>query len=101
MSTVLKEEILIFVREHLGREDVFAHTYIGESPDKDTPGLSLDSLDSVEMIMALEEKYDLKASENDDLKEAKTIGHFIDYVHKQLSSEPEARSDDAPDAEIA
>jgi acyl carrier protein len=41
--------------------------------------LQADSLDTVELVMALEEEFDLSISE-DDLRQMKTVGDVIDYI---------------------
>ena len=47
--------------------------------------LGADSLDQVELIMALEEEYDTEIPE-EEAEKLQTVGSVIDYVVKNLSS---------------
>ena len=44
--------------------------------------LNADSLDAVEVIMALEDKYDIEISE-EDAEEFKTIGDIVNYIESK------------------
>lgn len=73
------EEIKAIVAENLGVD-----------PDKITKeasfqdDLEADSLDLFEMVMALEEKFDIEIP-SEDLEQLKTVSDVIDYIeaHKQ------------------
>ena len=43
--------------------------------------LNADSLDAVEVIMALEDKYDIEIAE-EDAEEFKTIGDIVNYIEE-------------------
>ncbi len=74
----VKEKILTIVREQLNPEDE-----IKES-DSFRPDLNADSLDAAEMIMTIEEKFDLIIPDQ-DANGLKTIGLTIDYVYRRLN----------------
>lgn len=46
--------------------------------------LGADSLDAVELVMALEEKFDIEI--NDEAADLKTVQNVIDYVTKALAA---------------
>ena len=48
--------------------------------------LGADSLDSVEIIMSLEEKYNIKVSE-DVFSDIHTVQDIVDYIKKETNSE--------------
>ena len=45
--------------------------------------LNADSLDLVELIMTLEEKFDLRIKD-DEAEEIKTVGNALDYIEEHL-----------------
>jgi len=45
--------------------------------------LGTDSLDSIELVMALEEKYDIEIPDEDAEKMAK-VGDVVDYIEKRI-----------------
>ena len=45
--------------------------------------LGADSLDLVELVMALEEKFDIEVDE-DELKEIKTVGEAFDLIYAKI-----------------
>jgi acyl carrier protein len=49
-----------------------------------TDDLGADSLDLVELIMALEEEFDLEISD-EEAQKIKTIGEAVDYIESQLA----------------
>jgi len=50
--------------------------------------LHTDSLDLVEMLIALEDKYDISVPD-EDAKTLDTVGKLADYVEKKVSSKKE------------
>jgi len=44
--------------------------------------LGADSLDTVELVMALEEKFDIEISD-EDAQKIKTVGEAIEYIEKK------------------
>lgn len=46
--------------------------------------LGADSLDTVELIMALEEKFNIEISD-EDAQKIKTVGEAIEYIEKKLN----------------
>ncbi len=83
MSSVSKEEILTQLRpiiaEQLGVE---------ESEVKDdasfTEDLNADSLDLVEMIMSLEEKFHVQIND-EDAEQIKTVGQAVEFIYDHTS----------------
>jgi acyl carrier protein len=83
MSSVSKEEILTQLRpiiaEQLGVE---------ESEVKDdasfTDDLNADSLDLVEMIMSLEEKFHVQIND-EDAEQIKTVGQAVEFIYDHTS----------------
>lgn len=54
------------------------------SPEKSfTEDLNADSLDLVELIMALEEKFNVKISD-DDARNIKTVGNAVEYIDEHV-----------------
>lgn len=50
--------------------------------DSTLEDLGADSLDAVELIMALEEEYDLEIAE-DDAKAMKSVKNIVEYIENQ------------------
>ena len=48
--------------------------------------LSADSLDLVELIMALEDEFDLEV-EDDEVESIKTVGDAVDYIKNSLGED--------------
>ena len=55
------------------------------SPDATFDDLGLDSLDSVTLIMAIEEAFDVQISDEDAGK-LSTLQSLVDYIHKHAKS---------------
>lgn len=54
-------------------------------PESDfTKDLNADSLDVVEFIMALEEKFDIKIPD-EDAEKIKTVGDVVSYIENELN----------------
>ena len=63
---------------------------LGVDADNVTPDahfiddLGADSLDTVELVMAFEEEFDIEIPD-EDAEKLETVGNAIDYLNKQLS----------------
>ena len=71
------EEIRDIIAEQLSIDDLdelTLDTYLKDD-------LNADSLDAVEVIMALEDKYDIEIAE-EDAEEFKTIGDIVNYIEE-------------------
>jgi acyl carrier protein len=55
------------------------------SPDATFDDLGLDSLDSVTLIMAMEEAFDVQISDH-DAGHLSTLQDLVDYIHKNARS---------------
>ncbi|WP_060507913.1 acyl carrier protein [Pseudomonas sp. NBRC 111124] len=77
MSTI-EERVKTIVKEQLGAEE----------PIKDEASfiddLGADSLDTVELVMALEEEFELEISD-DEAEKLTTVKEAIDYINATLS----------------
>ena len=47
--------------------------------------LGADSLDTVELVMAFEEEFDLEIPDPEDAEKIKTVGNAIDYIKSKAS----------------
>lgn len=79
MSSVSKEEILVklkpIVAEQLGVDEADV-----TSDASFTDDLNADSLDLVEMIMSLEEQFNIKISD-EDAEKITTVNEAVDYIY--------------------
>ncbi len=79
MSSVSKEEILVklkpIVAEQLGVDEADVKEDASFTED-----LNADSLDLVEMIMSLEEQFDIKISD-EDAEKITSVGEAVDYIY--------------------
>ena len=63
----------------------------GMEPDEVTPDTSFeddlgaDSVDVVELVMAMEEEFELGLTQEDELKALKTVGDAVNYVAGKLN----------------
>lgn len=63
---------------------------LGVKPEEVIPeadfvkNLGMDSLDSVELVMAMEEEFGLEIAD-EDAEKLKTVGNVIDYLKKKLN----------------
>lgn len=74
----LKEELKEVIREQLNIDDeINDETLIKEQ-------LGADSLDMVELIMAIEDKYGITIAD-DESEKISTFKHIIDFVEKKIS----------------
>jgi acyl carrier protein len=76
MSNDIGDRVKKIVVEHLG---------VDESKVGDTASfiddLGADSLDTVELVMAFEEEFDLEISD-DEAEKIRTVGDAVDYIGK-------------------
>jgi len=77
VSASIEQEVIKIVSEQLGVEE-----------DKITPksffvdDLGADSLDTVELVMAFEEKFNIEIPD-EDAEKIKTVGDAIDYIKER------------------
>lgn len=78
------EEILKTLQRMIGEqfaveeEDVSMNTSYEDD-------LSADSVDLVELVMALEEEFDIGEIPEEDLQEMKTVGDTVRYINSKLN----------------
>ena len=73
---MVKERVIEIIADQLGRETSEITEQTSMSDD-----LGADSLDAVEVIMAIEEEYNLEIDDEDAMN-FKTVQDVIDYVEK-------------------
>ena len=73
-----RDEVLTLVREHLAEELEVDATGIVEGT-RFKEDLDADSLDLVELVMGLEERFDISVPE-EDLEDVTTVGQAVDLV---------------------
>lgn len=86
----LKDQVLDSIVRRLGIETLKNNTSfyydvpIFASDDADGNGLGLDSIDAIEIIIAVKEDFDVKITDNDmeALKNVTSISNFIEKVNK-------------------
>jgi acyl carrier protein len=78
-SDDFKNEIIAIVKEHVGTTKAE-----GVALDTVFTDAGLDSLDAVELIMKVEEKYDVTISE-EKANKLKTVSDLADCVHAELN----------------
>ena len=71
------ERIVEIVKEQLNMQDVDIHMETSFGKD-----LEVDSLDLFELVMALEEEYDVEIP-SEDLERLTTVGAVIEYLKEQ------------------
>ena len=76
---MILDEIRSMIADQLGMdvEDITAETRIIDD-------LGADSLDTVELTMALEEKYDLETIDEDELSKFVTVGDIAEFVASKV-----------------
>jgi acyl carrier protein len=82
----IEQKVIAIVSEHLAREpsEITRETsYVND--------LNADSLDIVEVVMDLEEAYDMNVPD-EDAQKIDTIGATVDYIHEQLTKKAEGAS---------
>ncbi|HLY32301.1 MAG TPA: acyl carrier protein [Ktedonobacterales bacterium] len=79
MSSTSKEEILTKLKPIIADQLSVEEKDVTENASF-TEDLNADSLDLVEMIMSLEEKFDIKISD-EDAEKITTVGEAVDYIY--------------------
>lgn len=81
MGKITEKEILEFISVTLNYEYLVQQTEIElESKIKD---LEIDSIDFIEFIMLIEDKYNINIDEDTSFG-FKTIGEIVEYINKQI-----------------
>ncbi len=86
----LKEEILKCIVDRLGIEECDVNdpanydVPIFEANDEEGVGFGLDSVDVIEVIIAIKEGFDVKIG-NDEMEILTTVSSIADFVEKKLS----------------
>ena len=83
MSSVSKEEILTQLRPMIAEQLGVDESEVKEDASF-TEDLNADSLDLVEMIMSLEEKFTLQISD-EDAEKITTVGEAVEYIYEHTS----------------
>lgn len=83
MSTMSREDILAklkpLIAEQLGVDEADVKEDASFTED-----LNADSLDLVELIMSLEEQFQLQISD-EDAEKITTVGEAVEYIHDKIS----------------
>jgi len=77
MADAIKDEVIKIIKENLGLDEKEITPNASFLND-----LGADSLDTVELVMALEEKFDLEISD-EEAEKITTVGEAIDYIKKR------------------
>jgi acyl carrier protein len=75
----IAEEVKKIIKEQLSVEE----SSVNENA-KFIDDLGADSLDTVELVMAFEEKFDIEIPD-EDAQKIKTVGEAIEYIKKKVS----------------
>ena len=79
-----QEEILDTIKEHLGERGIEADKV---KPDADLMrDLDLDSLDTVELTLALEERYGIEIPDS-DLEQLTTVQDAVELIEKKIAAQ--------------
>ena len=79
MSSVSKDEILTQLRPIIAEQLGVEESEVKEDASF-TDDLNADSLDLVEMIMSLEEKFNVDISD-EDAEQIKTVGQAVEFIY--------------------
>ncbi|HEX8995436.1 MAG TPA: acyl carrier protein [Ktedonobacterales bacterium] len=79
MSSVSKEEILTQLRPIIAEQLGVEESEVKEDASF-TDDLNADSLDLVEMIMSLEEKFHVQIND-EDAEQIKTVGQAVEFIY--------------------
>ena len=79
----VSERVIDIVAEQLGvdKEKITAETSFVND-------LGADSLDTVELVMELEEEFDIQIPD-DQAEKIKTVGEAIDYIENEIKNKPQ------------
>jgi acyl carrier protein len=83
MSSVSKEEILTQLRPIIAEQLGVEESEVKEDASF-TDDLNADSLDLVEMIMSLEEKFHVQIND-EDAEQIKTVGQAVEFIYDHTS----------------
>ena len=83
MSSVSKEEILTQLRPIIAEQLGVDESEVKEDASF-TDDLNADSLDLVEMIMSLEEKFHVQIND-EDAEQIKTVGQAVEFIYDHTS----------------
>jgi len=61
--------------------------------------LEMDSLDIVDLMVAMQSKFDVSLRQNEDIRNVRTLGDVYDFVEKLAEENPELAAKMAEDAE--
>jgi acyl carrier protein len=78
MTSASREDVLTLVRSHLS-EELGIDTSAIEEGTRFKEDLEADSLDLVELVMELEDRYGIRISE-EEAERIKTVGQAVDFV---------------------
>lgn len=70
--------VIEIVEREIGRENVQRHHFL-------VADLECDSLDIVEVVMELEEEFDVEMPD-EEVEKMETVGHMIDWITEQLAA---------------
>lgn len=78
-TPTIEERVFRVVREQLGVDEVEREQSLADN-------LGADSLDVVELVMELEEEFDLNISD-DDSEKVRTVGDAVDCISRLIGEE--------------
>lgn len=86
---LIKDELLDLVTEAVNMKNLDRSTINAQTPIM-VEGLALDSIDILEVVIALEKKYGFKVENNQTSREMfKNLGALADYIQKNRKNDPE------------
>lgn len=83
MSAMSKEDILAKLKPVIAEQLGVDESEVKEDASF-TEDLNADSLDLVELIMSLEEQFQLQISD-EDAEKITTVGEAVDYIYEKIS----------------
>ena len=88
---VLERRILEMMIRQLNLEDVDVEEYDYSAPifmadEEDVPGLGLDSVDALELVVCIHEEFGLKVP-SEDISKLRTVKAVADYVRENGADE--------------